>query len=321
MNGLILVDKPGSFTSHDIVAEIRRITDIKKAGHFGTLDPMATGLLIIGLGTATRLFPFFLKLDKTYKGRMRLGIATDTYDIEGTPTAPESHVFPDRKKLSQGMNAFIGDIMQAPPPFSAKKYGGQRLYKLARKKKPLNIKPCPVTVRSYKIIEYSPPFLDFIVECASGTYIRSLAHDLGQKMNCGAHLTSLRRLRVGPFHVDNAHSLEEIKMSRPKNLLKNMVIPMESLLTEHPKVVLNEKGASLARNGNDLSPEHISRMENVENAIETKGPCPGLILRVFSSGGEWIALAKKDCFKNTLHPFLVLNNKTTESDIETKRKT
>ena len=197
MDGLILIDKPQDLTSHDVVQSIRKILKIKKAGHYGTLDPLATGLLVVALGKATRLFPFFSKTEKVYKGQIKLGFSTDTYDSQGTPTSTETKDFPDKKRLLEAMKKFEGDIDQIPPLFSAKKYKGKPLYILARKKKEIKREPRKIFVHYFRIKEFNAPFVDFEVKCSSGTYIRSLAHDLGKNLGCGAHLTRLKREKAG----------------------------------------------------------------------------------------------------------------------------
>lgn len=317
---MILVDKPKSYTSHDIVAKIRQTIGFQKVGHFGTLDPLATGLLIIGTGKATRFFPFFSKLDKTYKGRLRFGYATDTYDSEGRPISPEINNFPDKNILLREIKTFTGDFFQKPPPFSAKKIEGQRLYMLARKKKPIKLAPSSVTVKAFEVTDYSPPFLDFIVDCSSGTYIRSLAHDLGQHLNCGAHLTELRRINVGSFHINDAYSPDEIEAFHQKGHVERFLKPIESLLTEYPKIILKESSLNLARNGNKISPGDISSLDKHSQSSGENIQNPNNIFRIFSPGGEFIALARNDYTKTFLHPFLVINNKKPESNIETKRK-
>src|SRR4030042_1057422 len=189
MDGLILVDKPQGATSHDVVARIRRIIDQRQVGHFGTLDPLATGLLLVAVGSATRLFPRYSLHDKVYSGKMRLGYATDTYDAQGKPTSVESDRLPNRDTLVEAMGKFNGRLEQVPPPYSAKKVAGKPLYKWARAKKTVAPRASQVTVYAFNLGGYSPPHVEFDVHCASGTYVRSLVHALGQTLGCGAHLS------------------------------------------------------------------------------------------------------------------------------------
>jgi len=307
MDGLILVKKHQGCTSHDLIIEIRKILNIQKIGHFGTLDPLATGLIIIAVGKATRLSPFFLKTDKLYKGQIILGFSTDTYDALGKPTSSEKIEWPEKNIILEVMKKLEGEINQIPPPFSAKKYKGKPLYELARKKKKFILKPSKVFVYFFRLKKYHPPFLDFEVKCSSGTYIRSLSHDLGQILECGAHLSELTRTEVGNFRLSYAFSLEEIKKLEEKGKTKNFLIPIESLLPQFPKVVLKEKGTILVRNGNMIFPENISKVIQ-QNSLQTSISNENKpIFRLFSLEGKLLALAKKEPDKEGLHPFLVIN--------------
>ena len=182
MDGLILVRKPQNITSHDVILKIRKIFGIQKVGHFGTLDPMATGLLIVSIGKATKLFPLFSKMNKACEGQIRSGLSTDTYDAQGECISEPISKFPSLKDIGEYIKFFKGKISQVPPPYSAVKYKGQPLYKLARKNIKIQKKSRQVCVYSFLIKNYEPPFLDFEMECSSGTYIRSLAHELGEKV-------------------------------------------------------------------------------------------------------------------------------------------
>ncbi|MGZ4887344.1 MAG: tRNA pseudouridine(55) synthase TruB, partial [Candidatus Aminicenantales bacterium] len=194
MDGLLIIDKPPGCTSHDVVLRVRSLLGTKRVGHGGTLDPDATGVLLVALGQATRFFPFLSGHDKTYQGRIRLGHATDTYDAAGRPTTEEwTDAFPGDAAVAAAMKSFEGEILQVPPPYSAKKLGGRPAYKLARAGRDFVLEPVRVTVRLFRLENYAPPFLDFEAACSAGTYIRSLAHELGLKLGCGGHLHSLRR--------------------------------------------------------------------------------------------------------------------------------
>lgn len=309
MDGIILVDKPQQFTSHDIVAQLRNILNYKKIGHFGTLDPSATGLMMIALGKATRLFPFFSKADKIYEGQIRLGFFTDTYDSSGKRTSSEKREYPDKSSLLEAMKKLKGEMDQIPPPFSAKKYKGKPLYALARKKKELKLRSSRVFIHFFRLKKYNPPFLDFNVKCSTGTYIRSLAHDLGQSLGCGAHLSALKRTKVGNFNIKQSFSIEEIKRLNEEGKFENLLIPLESLLPELPKIILKETGTVLVKNGNMIFPENILKSLPLEpSASELPGKKEN-IFRMFSLEGRLIALAKKVPEKNGLHPFLVFDSK------------
>ncbi len=305
MDGLILVDKPQGFTSHDIVARIRKILGLARVGHFGSLDPLATGLLLIGVGTATRLFPVFAKQDKVYVGRIRLGLATDTYDALGRPISAENADFPSQRDLLRAMEKFVGMIEQVPPPYSAKKREGKPLYQWARSKKPVELKPHPVTVYSFKLTDYIPPDVGFEVKCSSGTYIRSLAHDLGQNLGCGAHLAALRRTEAGKFRASSAFSLEQVEKLTACGNIQEFLLPLESLFQEWPKAVLKSMGKGMVQKGKAIPSDHILRVFKPESG-ETM-PLEGeAIFRVFSLEGKFLALAWRDKGKQGLVPYLVL---------------
>jgi tRNA pseudouridine55 synthase len=305
MDGLILADKPRGPTSHDVVARIRRILDQKRVGHFGTLDPLATGLLEVAVGSATRLFPYYSRHDKTYSGEISLGFSTDSYDALGKPASIESGFTPERGMIVAAMEKFVGPLNQVPPPFSAKKVDGKPLYKWARANKKVQLSPCPVIVHSFRLIAYSPPTLSFEVHCTSGTYIRSLAHDLGQALGCGAYLSALRRLSAGRHGIHQAHTLEEIeKLSRLKKT-EIFLLPLESLLPEFPKVTLSEPGSSRLQKGRPIPAAEILRTASKDRAsIQIQES--GSVCRIFSLEGRFLALARPLEGQNSLLPFLVL---------------
>lgn len=305
MDGLILARKPRFVTSHDVVARLRTILSQQKIGHFGTLDPLASGLLLTAAGKATKLFPFFSKLDKAYEGRMRLGFSTDTYDNSGRQTSMAIQDMPDAETLLEALKQFEGDITQVPPPFSAKKHLGKPLYVFARQNKPVESRPFRVRVHFLRLRNYSPPYLDFEVKCSSGTYIRALAHDLGQRLGCGAHLTELVRTEIGEYLLRDAITLEEIRELHEAGKTENFLLPLETLLPFFPRATLNETGARLVRNGRPVSQENIAE----------PCPCPSLdfisldpeiVVRLFSPEGKLIALARPSPAPYLFAPFLVL---------------
>jgi tRNA pseudouridine55 synthase len=228
LDGVLLVDKPPEWTSHDVVAKVRNHFRLDKVGHCGTLDPMATGLLILVLGKATRMSERFMASDKVYEGTMRFGETTDSYDADGeiTNTRPVPPLTVDQ--LNEATAGFLGDLQQIPPMVSAKKVNGTALYKLARQGKEIVREPRLVHLYTYRFTEYEEPFAYFRVSCTKGTYVRSLAHDLGEMLGCGAHLTALRRTGSGRFEVADALPLAEIlKLDRAG--LEARVIPMVRL--------------------------------------------------------------------------------------------
>jgi tRNA pseudouridine55 synthase len=307
MDGLILVHKPKGLTSHDIVIRIRKNLHLKKVGHFGTLDPLATGLLLIAVGKATRLFPFYLRSTKTYEGQIRFGYATDTYDAEGKPVAEESKNYPDKTKLLESMKRFLGEIDQVPPPYSAKKYKGEALYKRVRSQKEYELKSTKVTVHIFGLKMYSPPYMDFDVKCSSGTYIRSIAHDLGQDLGCGAHLNRLFRTEIGEFHIRKSHTVEEIEEMASLGQFDKFLHPKEVLLSEFPKIVVKDNDAIRIRNGSTFIPDSMPMVpssEKEENNVEGQKQD---IFRIFDSRGKLLAFATKEAQKNSLRPFIVFD--------------
>lgn len=228
LDGALLIDKPETWTSHDVVAKVRNTFRLEKVGHCGTLDPMATGLLILVLGKATKLAERFMATDKIYEGAMRLGETTDSYDADGEVTSEGLIPLMSVSELNEAAKPFLGDQQQIPPMVSAIKVGGQPLYKLARQGKEIPREPRLVHIYTLRFSDYEEPFAYFRVSCTKGTYIRSLAHDLGQKIGCGAHLSRLRRLGSGRFDVADATPLSEVlKWDRVE--LERHVIPFLKL--------------------------------------------------------------------------------------------
>jgi tRNA pseudouridine55 synthase len=211
IDGLLLIDKEPDHTSHDVVQRVRRALRQKKVGHCGTLDPAATGLLLITLGKATRLTRFLIRAPKVYEGVMRFGIATDTYDAAGEVTGEESTAGLDQEQVEARMAAFVGTYDQAAPPYSAKKHAGVRYYTLARRGEEVPEARKPVDIFEFRALgPLGNEELGFRLGCSSGTYVRSLAHDLGRELGCGAHLKALRRLKIGPFPVEQAAPMESL---------------------------------------------------------------------------------------------------------------
>ena len=217
MNGVLIIDKPSGLTSHDVVNRVRRILAQRSVGHLGTLDPMATGILPLVTGNFTRLAQFYTSSEKTYEGAIRFGFSTDTYDAEGDATSTPQQVVLDGKEVHALAARFRGVIEQMPPPFSAKKIHGVPAYKLARKQKEVVLKPVQVEIKEFEILSVEGDRLHFRARVASGTYMRSVAHDMGQALSCGAHLASLRRTAVAEFTLDDAHALEELAAAAGKS--------------------------------------------------------------------------------------------------------
>ena len=226
-DGLLLVDKPSGPTSHDVVAKIRHRFRIPKVGHGGTLDPMATGLLVILLGKGTKISERVMGHDKTYAGTLRLGIETDSQDADGQIVAEKDAAAVTAAQVEAEMKARLGDQMQTPPMVSAIKIKGVPLYKLARKGETVERPPKLIHVYRFELVDFAPPDVRFVVECTKGTYVRTLAHDVGQALGVGAHLVQLRRTKIGQFDVAQAAPLEEL-LARPT--LDGKILPLAAAL-------------------------------------------------------------------------------------------
>ena len=245
-DGLLLIDKPDGITSHDAIDAVRRALGLRRVGHAGTLDPMASGLLLVGVGRATRLLRFLGELDKEYEGTGRLGVETATLDAEGEVVRTAT---PDvsRVALDEAMRGLAGEIEQRPPAYSAVKVGGRKLYEAARKGERVEAPPRRVRVDTFEAVRFEPPDFDFRVVCSSGTYVRVLVADVGARLGCGAHLTRLVRTRIGEFHVDEA--VPPLDPGPP--------LPVERTVAHLPRVDLDDDEADAARHGRPLGPSGI----------------------------------------------------------------
>lgn len=252
MNGVIIVDKPKGWTSHDVVGKMRHIANTKKIGHLGTLDPLATGVLPLVIGRATRLAQFYTRSDKIYEGVVRFGWATASYDSESEPTSEGKSVTVDPAELETLLERFRGEIQQTPPAVSAKKVDGRRAYELARKSLPVDLPPVQVRIYELTALEVNGAEARLRVHCSGGTYMRSIAHDLGQAMGCGAHLTELRRLSSGEFEIANARTIPQLESLAAEERLLDAVIPTGQLLPEMPEVVVDDVTANQIRNGRNF---------------------------------------------------------------------
>ena len=264
MNGVVVIDKPPGLTSHDVVNRVRRILGQRAVGHLGTLDPSATGVLPIVLGNLTRLAQFYAHSEKTYEGVIRFGFATDTYDADGEPTTPLRDVqlnFDEARALAA---QFQGVIEQMPPPFSAKKIAGVPAYKLARKKQPVEINPVAVEIKKFEILDTIADRATFRARVASGTYIRSVAHEMGQKLGCGAHLASLRRIAVAEFAIEDAHTLEALQTAMQQGIVESLLVHPRKLVPQLPSVTANEESAALIRSGRAVNLPEMSRAPQVK---------------------------------------------------------
>ncbi|MGA7558676.1 MAG: tRNA pseudouridine(55) synthase TruB [Terriglobales bacterium] len=267
VHGVIVIDKPAGFTSHDVVNRVRRILGQRAVGHLGTLDPSATGVLPIVLGNLTRLAQFYTQSEKTYEGVIRFGFATDTYDADGEPTTPPQEVRIDRNEVQALAAQFQGIIEQVPPPFSAKKIAGVPAYKLARKNKEVVLKPVQVEIKEFEIVDATGNEATFRARVASGTYIRSVAHEMGQKLGCGAHLASLRRTAVAEFTIGDAHTLQELETAQQgsaESFVLTMLVHPRKLVPQLPCVTATEESAALIRTGRAVNLPEMSRAPQVK---------------------------------------------------------
>lgn len=241
------VSKPVGPTSHDVVAMARRSLGIRRVGHTGTLDPFASGLLVLCVGRATRLAEYLSGLDKTYVAEARLGVSTDTLDREGTVVAEDDGWRAlDAESVATGLQSFVGEIQQVPPQFSAKKVDGEAMHRRARRGERLELPPVSVRVHSAELLRFEPPSVEFTVHCSTGTYIRALARDLGEALGVGAHLTSLRRTTVGPFDVTDAVSVEDLEQA---DIVRAARVPPLAALSHLATVEVNEGEAARIRHG------------------------------------------------------------------------
>jgi len=258
VNGLLVIDKPSAMTSHDVVSRVRRATGESMTGHLGTLDPMATGVLPVLMGKYTRLAQFFGPLAKTYTGAIRFGFATDTYDAEGTPApAGMGARLPSNDEVQAAAELFRGEIVQTPPPYSAKKVDGKPSYKAARRGETVVLKPVSLVIDEFVVGELEGEYAEFTLRISAGGYVRSVAHDLGQILGCGAHLARLRRLAAGPFTLAQALTLEELGAQAAAGTLEQSLPHPRTLLPELPATTADLWVAGRLRNGNAVNlPEY-----------------------------------------------------------------
>jgi tRNA pseudouridine55 synthase len=253
VNGVVIIDKPAGWTSHDVVAKIRNLTKIKKVGHTGTLDPFATGVLPLMLGRATRLTNYFLASDKVYHGVMRFGFATTTYDVDGERLGEDARPQLSESRLHEIFARYQGTVHQTLPPYSAKKVHGKPMYAYARKGIEMAPSTKPVTIKSLKLLQVNQSEVEFELFCSAGTYARSLAHDIGADYGCGAHLVRLRRTRSGEFPIETAVALSDGQQFHSRDFFISRMIPMRNLLPEIPAIVISNGDKKKLMHGMDLN--------------------------------------------------------------------
>ena len=277
-DGALVINKPKGKTSHDVVDAVRHLAGFRQIGHLGTLDPLATGVLVLLLGRATRLVQFYTGRRKRYKAGFRFGFATDAYDSDGEALGPDAGPVLEAAVLERFAAERIGRFEQMPPPFSAKKIKGRPAYELARKKQPVELKPVEVELFEFKLTEIAGSIARFVIECSSGTYIRALAHEMGQKLGCGAHLAEIERTAVGEFSLDQAIPLEELAEAKAAGKFGDCLIRLEHLLPNFPRVNVLPVIEKRVRHGSKFN---ISIAQIQPGRVETP---PGATMQL--DGGE-----------------------------------
>lgn len=290
---MLILDKPEGWTSHDAVNKVRRLAKLKKVGHLGTLDPMATGVLPLVVGRATRLAQFYTKSDKSYEGNIRFGWSTDTYDRQGSTLSAVVEPTLAIELLESLLARFRGTILQTPPPVSAKKVAGVPAYRLARKNIAVELKPVEVTVHSLELLDVVGSEARVRVRCSAGTYLRAIAHDLGQLSGFGAHLSALRRIRSGAFDVSQARTIPEVEALVADGRLEEALIPAAQLLPEFPSEEVDAITAGQIRQGRDF---RISPFGSKGGAQYVKA---------ISGNGDLVAIGEAR-LPLVYHPILVL---------------
>jgi tRNA pseudouridine55 synthase len=311
IDGILVIDKPRGKTSHDVVEAVRRMAGFRQIGHFGTLDPLATGVLVLALGRATRLARFYAGRRKCYACAVRFGFATDTYDADGDALSPDVAPALDAEQLAALAMQFVGKIRQVPPSFSAKKIRGRPAHELARKHKPVHLEPVEVDVYQLRLTSVEGSTARFEVECGAGTYIRSLAHDLGKLQGSGAHLAGIVRTAVGEFTLDHAVPLEELAADARAGKFESRVIRLENLLPDLPRATVLPMIEKRIRHGAkfnlplaQIEPGRLTAAQGAPTQLDSGGWKPSR-LRVFNQQGRLIAIAEP-VVPRTYQPVLVL---------------
>ena len=277
MNGIIIIDKPQEWTSNDVVSRLRRVFNTRRIGHGGTLDPMATGVLPVFVGRATRGVEFFEHAEKVYETVLRPGITTDTEDITGT-VLTEQEAFVTGEMVEEVLKQFRGDIMQIPPMYSAIKVNGQKLYDLARKGREVERQPRPITIHELKLLGMDAEGIHLRVRCSKGTYIRTLCKDIGEALGCGGCMAALRRVQAGEYTLEGSIPLRQLlDISEAGGDVEHLLRPVDSMFASHPKLSLNDKQTRLVKCGNAFSAQ-----------------CPDGTYRVYAPDGEFLALCKAE---------------------------
>jgi tRNA pseudouridine55 synthase len=312
IDGALVIHKPKGKTSHDVVDAVRHLMGFRQIGHLGTLDPLATGVLVLLLGRATRLVQFYSGRRKRYTAGFRFGFATDTYDSDGQAQGPDTAPTLDAVQLEKFASERVGRFLQIPPIFSAKKVHGRPAYELARKNQPVELKPVELEIFEYRLLEIEGSMARFSVECSSGTYIRSLAHEMGQRLGCGAHLAEIERTAVGEFSLEQAIPLEELAVAKEAGKLKDYVIGIENLLPNFPRITVLPIIEKRVRHGSrfnislgQLQPGQLNLPPGATAQLDG-GEKTTPRLRVFSQQEKLIAIAEA-VVPRTYQPIVVFD--------------
>ena len=293
-DGLIIVNKPEGWTSHDVVNKIRGIVGTRRVGHLGTLDPIATGVLPIMIGQVTKLAQFWEKSEKTYDAVVRFGFATTTYDREGDPTTAQTNPVLSAEILEHCLVKFRGEIEQMPPPICAKRVGGVRAYKLNRRSVAAELAPVRVSIYELSATGIEGSRARIFVRCSSGTYVRAIAHELGAALGYGAHLESLIRIRSGPFRIEQSHTLEHLQLLRDEGRLEEALVSPTELLPDFPPVFVDDMTMRQIRNGRDFNVSPF-RTDSGTKHVKAIGP-----------DGKLVAIGRI-ALPHVYHPVVVLN--------------
>jgi tRNA pseudouridine55 synthase len=293
LDGVIVIDKPEGWTSHDVVGKMRRIAQTKRIGHLGTLDPIATGVLPLVVGRATRLAKFYTRSDKIYEGTVRFGCATNTYDRAGEPRGEARDVRIESAELEALLDRFRGEFLQTPPPVSAKKVAGRRAYELARKDIAVELPPAPVHVYELTVLSIEGDSVKLRAHCSGGTYMRSIAHDLGVVMGCGAHLAEMRRLASGEFEIAQARTIAQLEALVAEGRLNEALVPMAQMMPGFPSVFVDDLAAAQIRQGRNF------------NASPFRAQPDAKFVKAVTGQGELVAVGEA-MLPNVYHPSVVL---------------
>jgi tRNA pseudouridine55 synthase len=293
LDGVIVIDKPEGWTSHDVVGKMRRIAQTKRIGHLGTLDPFATGVLPLVVGRATRLARFYTRSEKIYEGAIRFGWSTNTYDCTGEPLGDARDVRIEAAQLEPLLDRVRGEFLQTPPPVSAKKIAGRRAYELARKDIAVELPPSSVHVYELTVLSIEGGLVKLRVHCSGGTYMRSIAHDLGFAMGCGAHLAALRRIASGEFEIASARTIAQLEALAAGDGLSEAIVPMALMMPAFPSVFVDEIAAAQIRHGRNF------------NASAFRAQPDAKFVKAVTGRGELVAVGEA-VLPNVYHPAVVL---------------